>query len=112
MRKWVLLLGAISIEVTATLSLRASVDQKAWLLVVVVGYLASFVLLAMVLRAGMPVGVAYGIWGALGTAVTAVLATVIFGDPFTTSIIAGIALIIGGVLMVELGSRHTGDGTG
>ncbi|BBZ76219.1 hypothetical protein MANY_15560 [Mycolicibacterium anyangense] len=111
-RKWVLLLGAISIEVTATLSLRASVDQKAWLLVVVVGYLASFVLLAMVLRAGMPVGVAYGIWGALGTAITAVTATVIFGDPFTTPIIAGIALIIGGVLMVELGSRHTDGGTG
>ena len=107
MRKWVLLFGAISTEVTGTLSLRAAQDHSLWLVVVVAGYVASFFFLTLVLRAGMPVGVAYGIWGALGTAVTAVLASVIFGDPFTTPIIAGIGLIIGGVLMVELGSRHT-----
>ena len=72
----------------------------------VAGYLASFSFLTLVLRAGMPVGVAYGIWGALGTAITAVLAAIIFGDPFTGPIIAGIGLIIAGVLMVELGSRR------
>ncbi len=112
MRRWALLLGAISTEVTGTLSLRASQDYAAWLLVVVAGYVASFYYLARVLRAGMPVGVAYGIWGALGTAVTAVMGAVIFGDPFTKPVVIGIGLIIGGVLMVELGSRHTGDGTG
>ena len=31
----------------------------------------------------VPVGVAYGIWGASGTAATAVVASIIFGDPFT-----------------------------
>ena len=81
MRRWALLLGAIGTEVTGTLSLRAFQDHRGWLVLVLVGYVASFVLLTMVLRAGMPVGVAYGIWGALGTAVTAVLASVIFGDP-------------------------------
>ena len=69
-----MLAAAIIVEVAATLSLRASQDHSAWLLVVVAGYVGSFVLLTMVLRAGMPVGVAYGIWGALGTAATAVLA--------------------------------------
>lgn len=106
MRKWALLAGAISTEVAATLSLRASQDHSAWLAVVVAGYLASFVLLTLVLRAGMPVGVAYGIWGALGTAVTAMLAAVLFGDPFTRPIVAGIALIIAGVLLVEFGSHR------
>lgn len=106
MRKWALLLGAIGTEVTGTLSLRAAQGHSLWLVVVTAGYVASFSFLTLVLRAGMPVGVAYGIWGALGTAVTAVLAAVIFGDPFTTPIIAGIGLIIAGVLMVELGSRH------
>jgi len=48
---------------------------------------------------------AYGIWGALGTAATAVLAAAIFGDPFTWLIAAGIGLIIAGVLLVEFGSR-------
>jgi small multidrug resistance pump len=104
-RKWTLLIAAIAVEVTATLSLRASQDHSAWLAVVVTGYLGAFVLLTMVLRTGMPVGVAYGIWGASGTAVTAVLAAAIFGDPFTWPIAAGIGLIIAGVLLVEFGSR-------
>jgi small multidrug resistance pump len=104
-RKWVLLIAAIAVEVAATLSLRASQDHSAWLLVVVAGYVGSFILLTLVLRTGMPVGVAYGIWGASGTAATAVLAAAIFGDPFTWPIVAGIALIIAGVLLVEFGSR-------
>ena len=107
MRIWALLFAAISVEVAATLSLRASQDRSAWLIVVVAGYVGSFVLLTMVLRAGMPVGVAYGIWGASGTAATAVLAAAIFGDAFTWSIAAGIGLIIAGVLLVEFGSRAT-----
>ncbi|WP_018599772.1 multidrug efflux SMR transporter [Mycobacterium sp. 155] len=104
MRKWALLIAAIATEVAATLSLRASQDHAAWIFVVVVGYLGAFALLTMVLRAGMPVGVAYGVWGALGTATTAVLAAALFGDPFTWPIAAGIGLIIAGVLLVELGS--------
>jgi small multidrug resistance pump len=105
-RKWTLLIAAIAVEVAATLSLRASQDHSAWLLVVAVGYLGSFILLTMVLRIGMPVGVAYGIWGACGTAATAVLAAAIYGDPFTWPVVLGIGLIIAGVLLVELGSQR------
>ena len=105
MHRWALLLGAICTEVTGTLSLRAAQDHHAWLLVVVVGYVASFYFLTMVLRAGVPVGVAYGIWGALGTAATTAIAAVIFGDPFTAPILLGIGLIIAGVLLVEFGSH-------
>ncbi|MEO3759467.1 multidrug efflux SMR transporter [Mycobacterium sp. B14F4] len=107
MTKWALLCGAIVTEVAATLSLRASQDHSTWLLLVVAGYVGAFALLTMVLRAGIPVGVAYGIWGALGTACTVMLAAVIFGDPFTWPIVAGIGLIIVGVLLIELGS-HSG----
>ena len=106
MRKWVLLIAAIAVEVAATLSLRASQDHPAWLVVVVAGYVGSFILLTMVLRTGMPVGVAYGIWAACGTAATAVLAAAIYGDPFTWPIVAGIGLIIAGVLLVEFGSQR------
>jgi small multidrug resistance pump len=103
-----MLLGAaIVVEVAATLSLRASQDDSRWLIVVVAGYAGAFVLLTLVLRAGLSIGVAYGIWGALGTAGTAVLAAAIFGDPFTWPIVVGIGLIIAGVLLVELGARHT-----
>ena len=105
MRKWALLFAAIAVEVAATLALRASQDHSAWLVVVVAGYVGSFILLTLVLRTGMPVGVAYGICGACGTAATAVLAAAIYGDPFTWPIVAGIGLIIAGVLLVEFGSR-------
>lgn len=105
MRSWALLLGAIGTEVAGTLALRASQDHRLWLVPVVAGYVAAFALLSRVLRAGMPVGVAYGIWGALGTAVTAVAAAALFGDPITPTIVAGIGLIIAGVLLVQLGSE-------
>jgi small multidrug resistance pump len=104
-RTWVLLSAAIVTEVTATLSLRAAQDQAAWLIVVAAGYAAAFVLLALVLRTGVAVGVAYGIWGACGTALTTLSAAVIFRDALTWPIAGGIALIIAGVLFVELGAH-------
>lgn len=109
MTKWALLIGAIATEVVATLSLRASQDHSAWLLAVVLGYLSAFALLTMVLRAGVAVGVAYGIWGALGTACTAMLAAVIFDERFTWPVVVGIGLIIVGVLLIELGSRRRAE---
>ena len=69
--KWGLLAAAIVSEVAATLSLRASQDDGVWLILVLAGYAASFGMFTLVLRAGMAVGVAYGIWGAAGTASTA-----------------------------------------
>ncbi|MGA5465506.1 DMT family transporter [Mycobacterium sp. NPDC050041] len=109
MRPFPLLAAAIVSEVAATLALRASQDHSAWLVVVTAGYLGAFVLLTLVLRTGMAVGVAYGIWGACGTAATAVLAAAIFGDPLTWPIAAGIGLIIAGVLLVEFGSHPRPD---
>jgi small multidrug resistance pump len=105
MRRWALLAGAILAEVIGTMSLRAFQEHRLWLILVIAGYATSFFLLARVLRAGVPVGAAYGIWGASGTAITAVLGAIIFGDPFTVPIVAGIGLIIAGVLMVQFGSK-------
>jgi small multidrug resistance pump len=104
---WVLLAFAIALEVTGTLSLRASegFTKWVWAIPVAVGYVASFILLAMVLKRGMPVGVAYGIWAAVGVALTAVLGRFLFGDPFTWVMAGGVVLIAGGVLLVELGSH-------
>jgi multidrug transporter EmrE-like cation transporter len=104
-KKWLLLIAAIVTEVSATLSLRAALDHPAWYVVVVVGYLVAFTALSFVLREGMGLGVAYGIWGATGVVLTAILATILFGDPLTATMGLGIALVIGGVLCVELGSQ-------
>ena len=104
-RAWVFLAGAILLEVTGSMCLKAALDHPALYAVVAVGYVGSFVCLGRVLALGMPLGVAYGIWGATGVALTAGLSTAIFHEPFTTLMGAGIVCIIGGVLLVELGSQ-------
>ncbi|WP_066042047.1 DMT family transporter [Herbiconiux solani] len=106
MIKWAALVGAILTEVTATLCLRASLEHPVWVVGVVIGYLAAFGLLVVVLRHGMPIGVAYGIWGAGGVALTAIAAFVIFGEPLTWLMGLGIVIVVAGVLLVEIGSQR------
>lgn len=105
MKRWLILAVAIALEVTATLSLRAAMDTPWWAALTVVGYLGAFVALSMLLRAGAPIGVIYGIWAAAGVALTAVLASWIFGEPLTFTIGAGIAIVIVGVVLVETGTH-------
>jgi small multidrug resistance pump len=101
---WLALAGAILIEVVATLCLRASdgFRKRAWIVPVVLGYLASFYLLWISLSLGMPVGVAYGVWTACGVALVAVIARFLFSEPLTWLMGAGIALIVAGVLTIEM----------
>lgn len=106
MRNWLLLLAAIISEVTGSLALKGALEHGSLYVVVGVGYVGSFVLLALVLRGGMGLGVAYGIWGALGVASTALMSSVLFDEPLTAVMGLGIALIIGGVLTIEVGSHH------
>lgn len=104
---WVLLVGAILAEVGATLALRmASTGRRAWYAPVLAGYVVAFVLLSLALREGLGIGVAYGIWAAVGVALTAVASRVLFDEPLTPMMAAGIGLIVGGVLLVELGAAH------
>ena len=103
---WLLLASAILTEVTATLALRRALDQPAMYAVVVGGYVAAFVLLTLTLKQGLGVGVAYGIWAACGVALTAVASKVLFDEPLTNVMLAGIAFIIVGVLLVETGASH------
>jgi len=70
------------------------------------GYLGAFALLTLALKEGLALGVAYGIWSAGGVAVTAIASRFLFGEPLTRTMVAGIALIMAGVLLVELGSAH------
>lgn len=100
---WLLL--SICCEVAATLSLRASdgFRRRRWIAPVVIGYALAFVFLSLTLAAGVPVGVAYGIWTATGVVLVAVLARTIWKDPLTRRMLAGIALIILGVALIEVG---------
>lgn len=99
------LAGAIVAEVAATVSLRMSITgSRRWYLVVIVGYLLAFTLLAGALGHGMGIAVAYGVWSATGVAITAVLSRVLFDEPLSLLMGAGIALIVGGVLLIQVGA--------
>lgn len=107
MTRWLALLGATLCEVTATLALRAAVDAPPWYALTTIGYLGAFALLAVTLEAGMPMGLAYGLWAATGVALTATLAVPLFGEHLGGTMLLGIGFIVVGVLLVEVGSQRT-----
>lgn len=102
---WVLLAGAIVSEVVATLSLKVVSDGGTWrwYLLTGAGYAAAFALLTAVLcgRAFRSVSPT-----ACGPPVTAGVSHLVFGEPLTRRMLAGIMLIMAGVLMVEVGRIH------
>lgn len=106
---WLFLIAAIISEVIGTLSLRASngFEKPAWIVVVIIGYGLAFYALSQSLKLGIPVGVAYAVWSAAGIVLTAIAAKIIWNDPLTLIMSIGIILIIGGVVLVEMGSTHS-----
>ncbi|WP_444961672.1 DMT family transporter [Nocardiopsis sp. M1B1] len=105
---WLWLAGAIIAEVIATTSLKLSEGFSRPLpsVLVVVGYVGAFLMLSQSLTRGINLGVAYGVWAAVGIALVAMIGTLLFGESLTWVQIGGIALIIAGVMALELGGRH------
>lgn len=104
MTAWLFLVAAILAEVTATLALRmAALGRRRWYALVALGYGCAFAGLSASLSAGMPLGVAYGIWAAAGVALTALASHVLFDEPLTRLMVVGIGLIMACVLLVEIG---------
>lgn len=105
---WLFLVGAIVSEVTATVSLKLSegFSKVVPSVVVLLGYGAAFVLLALVLKRGMPLGLAYGIWAAAGVALVALVGALFLDEGLSGLQIVGLVLVAGGVLALELGAQH------
>ena len=103
---WLQLALAITLEVFATSMLKRAdgITHLAFLLAACAGYAGAFLCLSLCLRI-IPLGVAYGIWAAVGVALTAVASRLIFKEPLTWIMAAGIALIMGGVLLIEVGAN-------
>ncbi|MBF5001601.1 DMT family transporter [Nocardia aobensis] len=99
---------AIVTEVSATVSLKLSEGFTKLVpsIVVVVGYVAAFLFLSQALKRGMSVGVAYGVWSAIGVALVATIGVLFLDEPLSAVQIGGIALLIAGVLALELGGAH------
>jgi small multidrug resistance pump len=105
---FLLLACAIVCEVTATICLRLSdgFSKPGYSAVVVTGYVAAVVFLAQVLKRGMPVGVAYAIWAAVGVALVALIGALFLGDGLTKVQVGGLVLVVAGVTALQLGAAH------
>lgn len=103
---WLFLALAIVAEVTATTALKLSegFSRLGPSVVVVVGYVAAFALLSQALVRGMGVSVAYGVWAAAGIALVTLIGATFLGESLSAVQIGGVALVIVGVLALELGA--------
>ena len=101
--QYVFLAAAIISEVIGTSALAAS-DRFSELIpsvIVVIAYGLAFYFLGLTLKF-MPVGIVYAIWAGLGIALIALVGWVLFDQTLDLAAIAGITLIVAGVVVINL----------
>lgn len=106
MNAWVLLGISIGLEIIATSLLKLS-DGFTKLVPTVSSmalYDLSFYCVSIVYRT-LPVGIVYAVWSGVGIVVTAIVAYFAFGQKIDGAGLAGIALILAGVLVINLFSK-------
>ena len=103
---YVYLLVAIVAEVIATTALKASEEFTRFLpsAVVVIGYGVAFYFLTLAFRT-IPVGIAYAIWSGVGVTLIALAGAVVFRQVPDGPAIAGMLLIVAGVVVINLFSN-------
>ena len=105
---YVYLAIAIVAEVTATNALKSSQGFTKLVpsLIVVCGYGAAFYFLSLVLET-ISVGIAYAIWAGMGIVLVAIVAALVFKQIPDLPAIIGMALIISGVVVINVFSKTT-----
>jgi small multidrug resistance pump len=105
---YLFLFCAIFAEVIATSLLKSTEGfTRLWPTVVcLVGYAVSFAMLALSISRGMQTDVAYALWSAIGTALIVLIAVVFLGSSVSATKIAGVGLIIAGVVTLNLTGAH------
>ena len=100
---------AIVFEVIGTSSLKAAENfTRLWpSVVVVVGYGATFYFFSLTLKT-IPLGVAYAIWGGIGTVLIALIGFVVYKQALDAAAMIGMTLIIAGVIVMNLFSKTVG----
>jgi len=101
---WILLSIAIAAEILGTLSLKSSDGlSKLWpSLGVLIGYALAFSLMAISLKK-LDVGITYAIWSGVGIIGAAIGGVIFFDQHLSRMTIIGMAIIIVGVVVMNLG---------
>ena len=107
---YILLCFSVTTEVFATTMMKLSEGFTVLgpSICVVISYTISFSLLIVILK-HMPLGLVYGIWGGAGTALTALVGVVMWGEPFTLFTGLGLSLIVAGIVLLNKGSQDELD---
>ncbi|MFJ1746943.1 DMT family transporter [Streptomyces sp. NPDC088116] len=102
-----LLAAAIVAEVAATTAMKYSEGfTRLWpSLLTVTGYVLAFVLLAQTLKT-VSIGTAYAVWAGAGTVAIALIGILFMNESASTVKLAGIALVVAGVVVLNLGGAH------
>lgn len=106
MKNWIFLFVAIIAEVIATSALKSSegFSKPIASVIVVLGYIIAFYCLSLTLKT-IPVGIAYAIWSGVGIVLVTTIAWIVFDQKLDVWGIIGIALIMSGVLVLNLLSK-------
>ena len=110
MKTAIIFFFAVLSEVTATTALKFSegFTRLGLSIVVVLGYGVSFYLLSLSLKV-IPIGVAYALWSGIGIVLTVIAGMILWREPLDWARVVGIALIIGGILVINMFSKVTAD---
>ena len=106
MKNWIFLCVAIIAEVIATSALKSSegFSKPIASVIGVLGYIIAFYCLSLTLKT-IPVGIAYAIWSGVGIVLVTIIAWIVFDQKLDVWGIIGIALIMSGVLVLNLLSK-------
>ncbi len=104
--QWIYLAIAIVSEVIATSALKSAEGFTRLVpsMLVVVGYASAFYFLSLTLRT-IPLGVAYALWSGVGVVLVALVGWVVYHQSLDAAAFIGIALIIAGVVVLNLFSK-------
>lgn len=111
MPHWLYLSIAILAEVVGTSFLKSAegFTRIGPSLAVAVSYVIAFFFLGLALKT-LPVGIAYAIWAGVGIALIALAGYAFFGQALDAPAIVGMALIVAGVVVINVFSQTTGNG--
>ena len=102
---WIFLIAAICMEVCGTTCMKLSEGFSRWLpsVLIFVFYSISFALMTFAVKK-LELSIAYAIWSGLGTFLIALIGLFWFKEPLTVLKVGSMALVIAGVIGLNLSS--------
>jgi len=101
---WILLIGAICMEVLGTTCMKLSEGFTRWVpsVLIFVFYALAFILMTFAIKK-LDLSLTYAIWSGVGTFLIALIGLFWFKEPFTILKAVSMALVIAGVIGLNLG---------